>query len=517
MQFTDIFGQMKNVAITASQIERALNNQIMILESAEPRDVHHFATLLGYGAQAINPYLAQECVAELVTVGLLDKDPGAAVNDYDSAILHGIVKIASKMGISTIQSYQSAQIFECVGINRSVIGKYFTNTTSRVEGVGLTEIGEGVEWNHNQAFDPLGLGYDTTLDSTGAHKLRSGPDKEDHMVKSYHRIWQRRWREQTALQRLCHFLRVYFGHKQEERKMSAINTLWVLLGATLVFFMIPGGAADGSGGTISLADVHEAILMTYVFSDGDSGVTLYSKAVNNIALANDAAVQFRLVTSVESAENSLSRSALLLYSLKNPYVGDMVADGKLLSALNVADLGAYKLELFTSRQPYVLQINFQNEPEDPYALNNAMTFNLVTPIRFNPSPSIRTDPTTVISSIVCPCCSRGAISPARHAMLPCITNTAPAASKTPIPREEAKIIEETKSKTALVNSISWFPDSPSFNAPTIVMSCPQACIIPGVSLAKGSPVSSYTGSASMSARRATHLPGPAVPCMASIL
>lgn len=153
----------------------------MILESAEPRDVHHFATLLGYGAQAINPYLAQECVAELVTVGLLDKDPGAAVNDYDSAILHGIVKIASKMGISTIQSYQSAQIFECVGINRTVIDKYFTNTISRVEGVGLTEIGEGVEWNHNQAFDPLGLGYDTTLDSTGAHKLRSGPDKEDHM------------------------------------------------------------------------------------------------------------------------------------------------------------------------------------------------------------------------------------------------------------------------------------------------------------------------------------------------
>ena len=153
----------------------------MILESAEPRDVHHFATLLGYGAQAINPYLAQECVEELVSIGLLDKDPGAAVDDYNSAILHGIVKIASKMGISTIQSYQSAQIFECVGINKQVIDKYFTNTVSRVEGVGLEEIGEGVEWNHNQAFDPLGLGYDTTLDSMGAHKLRSGPDKEDHM------------------------------------------------------------------------------------------------------------------------------------------------------------------------------------------------------------------------------------------------------------------------------------------------------------------------------------------------
>ena len=153
----------------------------MILESAEPRDVHHFATLLGYGAQAINPYLAQECMEELVTLNLLDKDPTAAVNDYNSAILHGIVKIASKMGISTIQSYQSAQIFECVGINKQVIDKYFTNTVSRVGGIGLEEIGEAVEWNHNQAFDPLGLGYDTTLDSVGIHKLRSGPDKADHL------------------------------------------------------------------------------------------------------------------------------------------------------------------------------------------------------------------------------------------------------------------------------------------------------------------------------------------------
>ncbi len=136
--------------------------------------------------------------------------------------------------------------------------------------------------------------------------------------------------------------------------------------------MIPGGAADGSGGTISLADVHEAILMTYVFSDDDSGVTVYSKAVNNIALANDAAVQFRLVTSVESGAGSPGCSALQLYSLKNSYVGDMVADGKLLSALNITDLGAYKLELFTNQQPYILQIDFQNEPEDPYALNNAM-------------------------------------------------------------------------------------------------------------------------------------------------
>ena len=153
----------------------------MILESAEPRDVHHFATLLGYGARAINPYLAQECVAELVEKDRLDKDPYQAIRDYNGAVLHGIVKIASKMGISTLQSYQSAQIFEAVGICRQVIDSYFTNTVSPVEGIGLQEIGEGVQWRHNHAFDPLDLGVDTTLDSTGTHKLRSGSGAEDHL------------------------------------------------------------------------------------------------------------------------------------------------------------------------------------------------------------------------------------------------------------------------------------------------------------------------------------------------
>ena len=153
----------------------------IILESAEPRDVHHFATLLGYGARAINPYLAQECIAESIEGGRLDKDYHTAIEDYDNAILHGIVKIASKMGISTLQSYQSAQIFEAVGISQAVIDKYFTNTVSPVGGIGLAEIAEGVEWRHNHAFDPLGFGVDTTLDSTGAHKLRSGKNAEDHM------------------------------------------------------------------------------------------------------------------------------------------------------------------------------------------------------------------------------------------------------------------------------------------------------------------------------------------------
>ena len=151
----------------------------VILESGEPRDVHHFATLLGYGASAINPYLAQESIQELIDLNMLDKDYYAAVDDYNNAIISGIVKIAAKMGISTIQSYQGAKIFEATGINSDVINKYFTGTVSRIEGIGLKDIQEDVETLHSKAFDPLGLSTDTTLDSEGAHKMRSG--KEEHL------------------------------------------------------------------------------------------------------------------------------------------------------------------------------------------------------------------------------------------------------------------------------------------------------------------------------------------------
>ena len=151
----------------------------VILESGEPRDVHHFATLLGYGASAINPYLAQESIQELIDLNMLDKDYYAAVDDYNNAILGGIVKIAAKMGISTIQSYQGAKIFEAIGIDSDVINKYFKGTVSRIEGISLKDIQEDVETLHSKAFDPLGLPADTTLDSNGAHKLRSG--KEEHL------------------------------------------------------------------------------------------------------------------------------------------------------------------------------------------------------------------------------------------------------------------------------------------------------------------------------------------------
>ena len=151
----------------------------LILESGEPRLVHDFATLLGFGACAINPYLAQESIGNLISDGLLEKDFYAAVNDYNKAVLAGIVKIASKMGISTIQSYQSSQIFEAVGISKEVIDKYFTGTVSRVGGISMADIQADVEALHNAAFDPLGLDINMELADSGAHKFRSG--KEEHL------------------------------------------------------------------------------------------------------------------------------------------------------------------------------------------------------------------------------------------------------------------------------------------------------------------------------------------------
>ena len=151
----------------------------VVLESGEPREVHHFAALLGYGASAVNPYLAQEAIHELINDDLLDKDYYAAVDDYNNAVLHGIVKIASKMGISTIRSYQGSQIFEAIGLGEDVINEYFTGTVSRIGGIHLKDIEENVDRLHTAAFDPLGLYTDSELESPGTHGYRSG--KEEHL------------------------------------------------------------------------------------------------------------------------------------------------------------------------------------------------------------------------------------------------------------------------------------------------------------------------------------------------
>ena len=158
----------------------------MILESAEPREVHHFATLLGYGACAVNPYLAQETIRDLINTGVLDKDFYAAETDYNNAVLHGIVKIASKMGISTIQSYQGSKLFEAVGISHEVTEKYFKGTVSRIGGITLEDISRQTESLHNAAFDPLGLSVNNALSSAGSHKLRSGKSSHLYTPETIH-------------------------------------------------------------------------------------------------------------------------------------------------------------------------------------------------------------------------------------------------------------------------------------------------------------------------------------------
>ena len=162
----------------------------LILESGEPREVHHFATLLGYGACAVNPYLAHASLAQLVQDGLLNKDYYAAVADYDNAVLQGIVKIASKMGISTLQSYQGSQIFEAMGISQEVIDAYFAGTVSRIGGITLADIAAQTDAQHSLAFDPLGLATDLSLPSLGRHKLRSQGEVHRYSPQVIHLLQQ---------------------------------------------------------------------------------------------------------------------------------------------------------------------------------------------------------------------------------------------------------------------------------------------------------------------------------------
>ncbi|MDU3547662.1 MAG: glutamate synthase large subunit [Clostridium sp.] len=172
-------------------IKKGLRSKIdIIIESAEPREVHHFATLISFGASAINPYLAYESIRQLRDDNLLKEDHEISVKKYNKAVLKGLVKIISKMGISTIQSYRGAQIFEAVGINNEVVNKYFTNTVSRIGGISLKEIQEEVLIRHQNAFRKSNVNFEYILDSKGRDKLRSG--KEEHLYNplTIHKLQQ---------------------------------------------------------------------------------------------------------------------------------------------------------------------------------------------------------------------------------------------------------------------------------------------------------------------------------------
>ncbi len=152
----------------------------LIIESAEPREVMHFALLIGYGASAINPYLAIETIHDLKQRGLLPNDITAehAEKNYIKAINKGLLKTFSKMGISTLQSYRGAQVFEAVGLNQSLIDSYFPGTASRIEGVGLDVLAREAILKHSYAFQPL-TESETELAVGGQYQFRM--DGEYHL------------------------------------------------------------------------------------------------------------------------------------------------------------------------------------------------------------------------------------------------------------------------------------------------------------------------------------------------
>ncbi|MFC5701742.1 glutamate synthase large subunit [Cohnella faecalis] len=151
----------------------------ILLESGEPREVHHFALLLGYGVSAVNPYLAFETLDDLIRQGMLRNiSHEKAVKNFIKAATKGVVKVLSKMGISTIQSYRGAQIFEAIGLNQAVIDEYFTGTPSRIEGVGLDVITAEALSAHNRAFSKQ-EGAVLELDSGGDYQWRK--DGEEHL------------------------------------------------------------------------------------------------------------------------------------------------------------------------------------------------------------------------------------------------------------------------------------------------------------------------------------------------
>jgi len=160
----------------------------LILESGEPREVHHFSLLIGYGCTAINPYLAFETIADLMREKLLaETDHKKAVKNYIKAAIKGVVKTMAKMGISTIQSYHGAQIFEAIGLNTEVVDKYFTWTPSRIQGVGIEVIAAEALARHSRAF-PARDAVNTELDAGGQYQWRDGGEYHLFNPQTIHKL-----------------------------------------------------------------------------------------------------------------------------------------------------------------------------------------------------------------------------------------------------------------------------------------------------------------------------------------
>ncbi|MDF1852646.1 MAG: glutamate synthase large subunit [Verrucomicrobiales bacterium] len=175
-------------------IREGLRGKVSILlESGEPREVQHFALLLAYGCDAINPYLALETVDNLVLEGELEIDADKAKANFIKANMKGVTKTMAKMGISTVASYRGAQIFESIGLNASVIDQYFTKTASRLEGIGLDTISEEVWMRHRDAFGERQDEADQALDSGGIYQWRADGERHLFNPTTIHKLQQATW------------------------------------------------------------------------------------------------------------------------------------------------------------------------------------------------------------------------------------------------------------------------------------------------------------------------------------
>ncbi len=147
----------------------------LIVESGEPREVHHFALLFGYGAGAVNPYLAFATLRDLVRRGRIEEgSPGEAAERFAASVKKGVLKVMSKMGISTLRSYRGSQIFEAVGLRSDLVRRFFTDTPSRIEGIGLEEIAREARMRHDRAFPPAAVPENPALDIGGQYQWRRG-------------------------------------------------------------------------------------------------------------------------------------------------------------------------------------------------------------------------------------------------------------------------------------------------------------------------------------------------------
>jgi glutamate synthase (NADPH) large chain len=160
----------------------------LVLESGEPREVHHFALLLGYGASAVNPYLAFETIHDQVNLGLIPGSAEDAEKKYVKAVNKGIVKVISKMGISTVQSYHGAQVFEAVGLNQDFIDEYFTWTATRVGGVGIDVVAKEARLRNERGFPPKRPIFHTSLPAGGQYKWRANGEHHLFNPETVHKL-----------------------------------------------------------------------------------------------------------------------------------------------------------------------------------------------------------------------------------------------------------------------------------------------------------------------------------------